>query len=224
MDRYTSAKNKTQVMEGATSAAISTSKFVARNTVEFTTVEGEKVVRLHATNVVTVKANGRVILNTGGWHTPTTRNRINTFAPAGFQIYTRDGLSYVTTPAGTFPHVDGAEYHSTGRPVRPTRHKAQVSQVKADKKLIAAYVAEIKAHGVPEPYAGDPFIPPNDKGLYDAYYVREWLKERYVFGSLAVNALLYAGHPRKNLGFLWRMNDLMAMRVRRYLNRCLGYA
>lgn len=39
------------------------------------------VVRLHKTDVVTYHADGSIELNTGGWKTSTTKDRINSYAP-----------------------------------------------------------------------------------------------------------------------------------------------
>lgn len=44
--------------------------------------DGSIAVRLHRTDVVTFLADGRVVLNTGGWTTVTTQDRINRFSPA----------------------------------------------------------------------------------------------------------------------------------------------
>jgi hypothetical protein len=40
------------------------------------------VVRFHATNVVTIHADGTYTLNTGGWETSTTKERLNSWSPA----------------------------------------------------------------------------------------------------------------------------------------------
>jgi hypothetical protein len=39
-------------------------------------------VRLHYTDVVTIHADGTYTLNSGGWDTPTTKDRINAYSPA----------------------------------------------------------------------------------------------------------------------------------------------
>lgn len=43
-------------------------------------------VRLHATVIVTYHRDGRIILNTGGWNTPTTRDRLNQLTPLGVSV------------------------------------------------------------------------------------------------------------------------------------------
>ena len=56
-------------------------------------------VRLHSTYVVTFKSNGTAILNSGGWYTRTTKDRINAYAPG--QIRQAKGHWYL---------VDGSEF------------------------------------------------------------------------------------------------------------------
>lgn len=43
-------------------------------------------VRLHATAIVTYHADGRIILDTGGWNTPTTRDRLHSLVPVGVSV------------------------------------------------------------------------------------------------------------------------------------------
>lgn len=50
-------------------------------------------IRLHATDVVSYMRDGRVILNTGGWRTNTTKDRINGYSPAN--VYAVDAIWYV---------------------------------------------------------------------------------------------------------------------------------
>lgn len=38
-------------------------------------------VRLHQTDIVKLYANGEVVLNTGGWETVTTKDRMNRYSP-----------------------------------------------------------------------------------------------------------------------------------------------
>lgn len=50
-------------------------------------------IRLHQTNVITYFPNGRVVLNSGGYKTATTKDRINQFSP--FRINQDKGIWYV---------------------------------------------------------------------------------------------------------------------------------
>ena len=60
--------------------------------------DGVLRVRYHSTNVVTVYPNGRIVLDTGGWRTATTKLRMNQASNElglGFQVYQQDGKWYV---------------------------------------------------------------------------------------------------------------------------------
>lgn len=50
-------------------------------------------VKLHATNVVLIHRDGTYTLNTGGWQTVTTKDRLNKYSPAS--VYQKNRLWYV---------------------------------------------------------------------------------------------------------------------------------
>ena len=60
--------------------------------------------RLHDTDILHIHPDGWEI-NSGGWRTVTTRQRLNDFGPVG--ISQRDFVWYVGTPTGDVPFVDG---------------------------------------------------------------------------------------------------------------------
>jgi len=49
--------------------------------------DGTVSVILHATRIVTYHPDGRVTLNSGGWQTHTTKDRINRCLPPGMSVY-----------------------------------------------------------------------------------------------------------------------------------------
>jgi len=71
---------------------------LANNTYLIKTGPNSYGVRLHFTVVVELHRDGRVVLNSGGWRTIMTKNRINQYAPDGsvyrkkFVWYFRDYL------------------------------------------------------------------------------------------------------------------------------------
>ncbi len=65
-------------------------------------------VRLHNTFVVTYKANGDIILKTGGWHTVTTKDRINAYSPVG--ISQKNFTWYVSRYDGNGIHAPLGEF------------------------------------------------------------------------------------------------------------------
>lgn len=68
-------------------------------------------VRLHDTDVVTYHRNGDIVLDTGGWMTVTTKDRINSFIPYGEYDATHCHLERGTCP-GQYETVNGlTHYH-----------------------------------------------------------------------------------------------------------------
>jgi hypothetical protein len=57
--------------------------------------DGDIAVRLHRTDVLTFTRRGTVTFNTGGWNTVTTKDRINTYAPNDFRVYSDRGDLYL---------------------------------------------------------------------------------------------------------------------------------
>ena len=189
------------------------------------------VVQLHETDVVTMKPNGVNILNTGGWRTVTTKDRIGKFSDVF--ITQREGKWYINRTDNLF--YEGIE----------TKDGEVVSKIvtedkKQDKliKQINAYCEKLKGlKTIPMPSAGDCWYchlrnaetekPWGDK---NPDHLLEHLREKYIHGSLIYNALADAGYKA---GFImqicdhemygsWRNNVVRA--VKRYFKRQLGIA
>jgi hypothetical protein len=70
---------------------------------------GSFKVKLYNTDIVNV-ADGRVVLNTGGFHTSTTRNRMNQASnqfDLGYRVFQRRGNMFVSSKGDEFPFYDG---------------------------------------------------------------------------------------------------------------------
>lgn len=78
---------------------------------------GNIAVRLHATDIVTYYPDGRIVLNTGGWKTVTTKSRINEFSP--LQISQAKGVwsirNYAVAPDEWVSYADGITWDSKTR-------------------------------------------------------------------------------------------------------------
>ncbi len=53
------------------------------------------IVQHHTTKIVVLYLDGRVALHTNGWHTVTTKERMNRFLPPGWYLYQHDWEWYV---------------------------------------------------------------------------------------------------------------------------------
>lgn len=73
-------------------------------------------VRLHGTDVATYRPDGWVILNTGGWHTVTTFDRLNRYAPAPWRVASdgKGGRMLYRSGRAITPFVDGLSVHESG--------------------------------------------------------------------------------------------------------------
>jgi len=54
-------------------------------------VDGARCIVLHATTVLRFRANGDIVLDSGGWRTATTKDRINKYLPAPWRVRQVDG-------------------------------------------------------------------------------------------------------------------------------------
>jgi hypothetical protein len=84
---------------------ITSRKKIASNTYDITYTDERRVIRLHATDIITFKGE-KMILNSGGYHTHTTKARLALFCG----IYQKAGKWYVAPFGGKFVEFfDGIE-------------------------------------------------------------------------------------------------------------------
>jgi hypothetical protein len=69
---------------------------VDNNTTAYIEYDGSVSVELHSTKVVVLYPNGLVKLQTGGWMTSTTKDRMNKYSPV--RVTQRKGEWYVNVP------------------------------------------------------------------------------------------------------------------------------
>jgi len=75
---------------------IVSSKLVKNNTRLTIYKNGDKVLRLHNTDIIKWQGN-KIILNSGGWDTMTTRARFNEFLGAsGYNVFRKNGKTFVS--------------------------------------------------------------------------------------------------------------------------------
>lgn len=71
---------------------------------------GDMVITYHSTPVVTKKANGSIVLNTGGWFTATTKTRMNQASHQfnlGYQVCQKAGNWFASWKGKEIP-FDGS--------------------------------------------------------------------------------------------------------------------
>jgi hypothetical protein len=225
---------------------------IANNTFRYTRADGENVIRLHTTDIAVQLPDGRVKLDTGGWKSVTTKDRLNislgAFGLGAFYIYSNKGQWFV----GKRPeHVDAIPF--TDGMILPdawddpdARAQAQRDGVAAKllKKQIRDFVKATLPDGVelPKPELGDCFIcmaqretlpqqgPFRGEGMTthdgDTGHLLEHIREGYMHGTLIMNALRSGGWTDTQISFVAYRKGADIARVRKavakYLQKRLG--
>ena len=195
-------------------------RIIARNTFQFTAPNGDKVTRLHNTDVVRKTAKGKTVLNSAGWKTVTTKDRMNSQLK-GYRIISEKGVWYVD-------HV--INWHTWDKANRrvafydgivipdcfkhPAKAAASEKRELTLRSKVKAFVAKLdKMECLPDPSPGDCWLcsmrDANGKTMgehgNDAGHIREHIKEGYLHGSLIFNALQSAGY--RNPAFIFQMEQ-----------------
>ena len=112
-------------------------------------------VQYHATDVVTYKADGRVILNSGGWKTVTTKCRINEYSPVS--LTQTSGIWHVSPPGDHKAVVfrDGITWDGKRITNAARSERNEVNLRKQVREYAREYMAKLAAGEIPAPSGGD---------------------------------------------------------------------
>lgn len=170
---------------------------LANNTYLRRAEDGTIVIRLHQTDIIRVLPENLFVLNSGGWQTITTKERMNRFTPA--RIWQIKHVWYLS-PEKT-PFFDGIIVDATGTPVNAdTRQVALAEKENAWlEKSINRMIAKLrKMRDVPMPEPGDcwgcHFVAEDGSHPMGYDCILSHLKENYLHGSLIVRALRSRGY------------------------------
>lgn len=190
-----------------------TSKKLDNNTYLEKRDNGNLAVKLHQTDVVTYTPKNEVILSSGGWKTPTTKDRINKFSRAGITqknnqwfVYVKADYSNPDKPVYfenlTMIFKDGViitpkNKIKGGEVATKTKEKTFNKEKKAIKTYCEAFVTALFNGKVEKPGAGDCFychmVTNENKTLGEASknneHIKEHIKENYFVPSLLFRAL-----------------------------------
>ena len=95
---------KTQIMANINQSTVTRSKLIANNTVKYTFKNGIQIIQLYETDIIIFHTDGMIELNTGGYYTRTTKNRLNRFQP--FHIYQKENYEWYVEREN-LPFYDG---------------------------------------------------------------------------------------------------------------------
>lgn len=166
---------------------------------------GGIAIRLHNTDVVTLLPNGNAVLNSGGWLTVTTKQRINTYSRAG--ISQKAGIWYMQDGSLFY---DGIIIDRNGKPLKPKqpqKYEQQLTKIKKEARAYAKnYVDALKNGLIDYPNGGDCwfclFKDKDGKGMTGTDHIRQHIKDKYYVPSLLVNAGRSAGYKDFQIGLM----------------------
>lgn len=221
-------------------------KIIDRNTFRYRTEDGAEVVRLHLTDIV-VKKDGKTTLNSGGWKTSTTKDRINSYG--GCRVISDKGQWIVQKDGESAPFYDGITLPDVFKPKALAKARAGAMadlKLKADiKKFVTKTIVTGKPIPTPsegdcwdclmfdreepvEEYANAPRGAAANKPAKqrNSHHLLEHIKEGYMHGSLIVNAFRDSGYTDTAISY-WCFTDrpdytMIRRKVRRYLQKRLG--
>lgn len=163
--------------------------------------EGSIAIRLHGTDVVTYAPDGSLTFNTGGYNTLTTRDRMNTFSPNGYRVWTVKGVPHVSSPTGkAFRLHDGITFGPRGGCRNPLAtavtskvDKADAALLKRIDKFIDGWIESAVTGQMPLPSGGDCWY---CCGMISSGgdHLRDHIEESYYVPSLIVLAVKEKGY------------------------------
>jgi len=191
-------------------------------------------VLLHNTDILLYTEGKSIILDSGGWKTPTTKDRMNEWLPMGYGISQAKGVWFLHTPTrGTFIYQDGMRigpYGAIYGDGKQKEYKRVQKETKAIQAYAKAFAAKMVKGEIPPPDAGDCWYclmrDKEGKSLgelsRDKGHIREHIKEKYYVPSLLRNAMekvptsIYTGHQ---IYGIWRGEDRFAASRDKYLEQ-----
>ena len=87
---------------------IVSSKKIKNNTRLTVYQNGDKIYRLHDTDIISYIGD-KIVLNSGGYRTRTTKSRINEFLPSNISVYQKDYTWYIIRNGEKIEYADGME-------------------------------------------------------------------------------------------------------------------
>jgi len=214
---------KKQIMENVNSNMVQTSKIVANNTVQWLDKDNVEHIRFHFTDVI-INDGKKIILNSNGHKTKTTRERLNDFQPV-VNISQKNSVWY----CNTIHHkdvifYDGITFDVEGHLLSENKENLEKEYKDLNKK-IKTYCDGLKAlEELPKPSTGDCFYCQFDPnfGKHNIDHLLSHLEEKYFMGSLIVKALTESGYRKDQIAYVWGIRDIVVRSVRSYFKKHLG--
>lgn len=88
-------------------------------------------IKHYRTNIITIDATNIMTLDTNGWRSTTSKDRLNQFINCNrASINQKKGVWYIHGSNGSFEYEDGVEVHNNGYIITPSEKKAEQTNFK----------------------------------------------------------------------------------------------
>lgn len=163
--------------------------------------EDRIVIRFHSTDIAQILQDNTIILNSGGYKTFTTKDRMNKILPNPFRIYQNAGIWYIWNyiTKVEYPYIDGITINPdssiTNYGVNPQELIKLRNRIKTYSK---GFVTALCKGKVNKPYPGDCFYCvmrnvssniPLGESCKDVDHLLSHFREKYYVGSLLYRAI-----------------------------------
>lgn len=158
--------------------------------------DGTVRLRYHETDIVVCKTNNTVVLNSGGWQTSTTKERINWCLSPYASLYQEKHVWKVAMHGVIVPFEDGMVLTGRKPKVKTNAVTKQQKLRTRIEKFVDTYVQKLRAGELPKPSSGDCWhccmVTTEGKALGemgDPSHLKEHIRDKYYVPSLIVRAL-----------------------------------
>ena len=167
--------------------------------------DDDYAIKLHDTDVVTFHRDGSVTLDSGGWLTVTTKDRMNGFLGDRGYVYSKRGKWFVSSRGdwdGGVRYFDGIRIGADGTILNPPDPKLELRKAEAEKKMrlrvnhfVDGYIKAL-ADGMPVPSGGDCWGCSMFErgGIGDNSHLLDHLTESYYVPTMIWNAMKERGY------------------------------
>lgn len=167
---------------------------------------GAIAIRLHATDILTFHSDGRIVANTGGWKTATTKDRLNRYLPD--TIWQHRGKWAVRG----FDFADGITWHPDGTITGAASAKDSKAETALRKQIAEYCKAIVEALPLPMPNVGDCWYchlhevetkKPLGEVTNNTDHLKQHMAEKYFVPSMVWRALEFCGCNPQGGGCFW---------------------
>lgn len=172
---------------------------IANNTYVRRKENGNIAIRLHNTDIIVITLKDSIILNTGGWYTPTTRERMNSFTRGGVSVEQKDKIWYLVVDNKKYTFTDGIVI-TRNRKVSGESSETPKKKRKLDlsvRKYCKEFIDRFLDGKISKPGGGDCWLclmrDREGKTMKDSAHILQHVEEGYFVSALLRNVIDQSG-------------------------------